>query len=253
MKGQGPRRSIVGRGAAGNPKNRFERIEVEPDPGELEGDEPRPETVYLRDHSRSIIARNDSPDIGFDASINPYRGCSHGCVYCMAGDTPILMADGRTRPLQEVRVGDEIYGTVRRGSYRRYEKTVVLAHWSVRKPAYRITLGDGTSLVASGDHRFLTERGWKFVTGTGSKAVCRPHLTTNNKLMGTGMFASPPEKDRDYKLGYLCGIVRGDGHLGIYSYNRAGRVNKSVAYQFRLALADEEALKRTSCYLLELG
>jgi DNA repair photolyase len=85
VKGQGPRRSIVGRGAAGNPKNRFERIEVEPD--EIEGDEPRPETVYLRDHSRSIIARNDSPDIGFDASINPYRGCSHGCAYCYARPT----------------------------------------------------------------------------------------------------------------------------------------------------------------------
>ena len=85
MKDQGPRKSIVGRGAAGNPKNRFERIEVEPD--ETEGDEPRPETVYLRDHSRSIIARNDSPDIGFDASINPYRGCSHGCVYCFARPT----------------------------------------------------------------------------------------------------------------------------------------------------------------------
>jgi DNA repair photolyase len=85
VKGQGPRRSIVGRGAARNPKNRFERIEVEPD--ETEGDEPRPETVYLRDHSRSIIARNDSPDIGFDASINPYRGCSHGCVYCFARPT----------------------------------------------------------------------------------------------------------------------------------------------------------------------
>jgi DNA repair photolyase len=85
VKDQGPRRSIVGRGAAGNPKNRFERIEVEPD--ETEGDEPRPETVYLRDHSRSIIARNDSPDIGFDASINPYRGCSHGCIYCFARPT----------------------------------------------------------------------------------------------------------------------------------------------------------------------
>jgi DNA repair photolyase len=85
VKDQGPRRSIVGRGAAGNPKNRFERIEVEPD--ETEGDEPRPETVYLRDHSRSIIARNDSPDIGFDASINPYRGCTHGCVYCYARPT----------------------------------------------------------------------------------------------------------------------------------------------------------------------
>jgi DNA repair photolyase len=85
VKDQGPRRSIVGRGAAGNPKNRFERIEVEPD--ETEGDEPRPETVYLRDHSRSIIARNDSPDIGFDASINPYRGCTHGCGYCIARPT----------------------------------------------------------------------------------------------------------------------------------------------------------------------
>jgi hypothetical protein len=81
VKGRGePRRGIVGRGTAGNPKNRFERIEVEPDLDELEGEEPRPETIYLRDHSRSIIARNDSPDIGFDASINPYRGCSHGCV-----------------------------------------------------------------------------------------------------------------------------------------------------------------------------
>jgi DNA repair photolyase len=163
------------------------------------------------------------------------------------------MADGRTRPLKEVRVGDEIYGTVRRGSYRRYEMTVVLAHWSVRKLAYRVTLGDGTSLVAGGNHRFLTERGWKFVVGAGSGAGCRPHLTTNNKLMGTGMFASPPEKNRDYRLGYLCGIVRGDGHLGIYSYSRAGRGNRSVAYRFRLALADEEALERASRYLLELG
>lgn len=84
--GDGTRPSIVGRGAAANPKNRFEKIEVEPDPAET-GDEPRPETVYLRDHSRSVIATNNSPDIGFDASINAYRGCSHGCVYCYARPT----------------------------------------------------------------------------------------------------------------------------------------------------------------------
>jgi DNA repair photolyase len=81
------RGGIVGRGAAGNPKNRFERIEVEPDwPGEFE-DEPRPQTVYYRDLSRSIVTRNASPDIGFEASVNPYRGCSHGCAYCYARPT----------------------------------------------------------------------------------------------------------------------------------------------------------------------
>ena len=82
--GQGVRSSIVGRGAAGNPKYRFEKIEVEPEPRGSDAEEPGPETVYLRDASRSIISQNDSPDLGFDISINPYRGCSHGCIYCYA-------------------------------------------------------------------------------------------------------------------------------------------------------------------------
>lgn len=182
-------RSITGRGAAANPKNRFEKIGVEPDHAET-GDEPRPETVYLRDRSRSIIATNDSPDIGFDASINPYRGCSHGCAYCMDGDTPILMADGTTRRLGKIEVGNEIYGTECRGAYRRYVRTTVLAHWQTRKAAHRVMLEDGTELVASGDHRFLTERGWKFVFGDGPGR----HLTGGDALMGPG---SPATATRD--------------------------------------------------------
>ncbi len=74
--GQRPR----GRGAAANPTNRFERIAVE-----MEAPGPdRVATELLRDSSRSIISRNDSPDIGFEASLNPYRGCEHGCIYCYA-------------------------------------------------------------------------------------------------------------------------------------------------------------------------
>ena len=78
-------RNIHGRGAASNPANRFEhtRYQVsEWDGAEAEGISPN--TVLLRDATRSIITYNDSPDVGFDASINPYRGCEHGCVYCFA-------------------------------------------------------------------------------------------------------------------------------------------------------------------------
>jgi len=77
-----------GRGATFNPKVRFESTEREPfDDGWGSLEEVRdetPRTEITPDASRSIIARNDSPDIGFEQSINPYRGCEHGCVYCYA-------------------------------------------------------------------------------------------------------------------------------------------------------------------------
>jgi DNA repair photolyase len=79
---------VRGRGVGWNPRNRFERLEVELEHEPVEGEEPPPpETVLLRDRTRSILARNDSPDVGFDVGINPYRGCSHGCVYCYARPT----------------------------------------------------------------------------------------------------------------------------------------------------------------------
>jgi DNA repair photolyase len=75
-----------GRGAASNPSVRFESLSLEQiHDGWYEEETPAhlTETV-LPDRARSIITTNDSPDVGFDQSINPYRGCSHGCVYCFA-------------------------------------------------------------------------------------------------------------------------------------------------------------------------
>ena len=76
---------IRGRGITENPANRFERLVYAEEPGaeQLPG-APRPRTLYLRDPTRTVLARNDSPDVGFDASLNPYRGCEHGCSYCYA-------------------------------------------------------------------------------------------------------------------------------------------------------------------------
>jgi DNA repair photolyase len=77
-------RPVRGRGAASNPKNRFHRLSFEADPGASDPEEPLPRTQFLKDVSRTVIATNDSPDVGFEASVNPYRGCEHGCVYCYA-------------------------------------------------------------------------------------------------------------------------------------------------------------------------
>lgn len=76
---------MKGRGATSNPKNRFEPLEVQLDP-EVEHEllEAGTRTRFYRDRSKSIISRNDSPDLPFKASINPYKGCEHGCAYCYA-------------------------------------------------------------------------------------------------------------------------------------------------------------------------
>jgi len=78
-----------GRGVAENPPNRFERLVYEPAPNARDSDEelPAPRTTFLRDPSRTILSRNDSPDIGFTYSVNPYRGCEHGCIYCYSRPT----------------------------------------------------------------------------------------------------------------------------------------------------------------------
>ena len=204
--------------------------------------------TFFEVHARSVINKvPEASRLPFRWTINPYRGCSHACPYCAEGETPILMADGRTRPLADVRPGDAIYGTVRRGSYRRYVRTTVLAHWETVKPAYLTTLEDGTSLLTSGDHRFLTDRGWKYVTGAMGGPLQRPYLTTGNKLMGIGAFAEQPKASGDYRHGYLCGMVRGDGSLGVYPYRN------SEIHQFRLALADTEALDRARDYLASMA
>jgi len=245
---------LKGRGAPDNPANRFESISYSPDPEvDEQEDASQPATQLLRDPARTVLSYNNSPDIGFTVSLNPYRGCEHGCIYCLSGDTLILMADGSMQKLEVLRVGDEIYGTERHGWYRRYTKTRVLAHWKTRKPAFKVTLGDGTFLVTSGDHRFLTDRGWKYVTGSSMGRERRPHLTAGNKLMGFGAaFAVSPVTTPDYKVGYLCGVIRGDGHIGFYSYKRVGRTHEHQ-YHFRLAMADGESLGRSAAYLSEIG
>jgi DNA repair photolyase len=204
-------------------------------------------------HAKSVLNRVPPQSrMPFRWTINPYRGCSHACTYCVSPDTRILMADGRTKRIADIEVGESIYGTVRQGAYRRFVVTQVLDKWSSIKPGYAVGLEDGTELIASEDHRFLTGRGWKHVIGAEHGRLQRPHLTLNSRLLGPGGCVDGPVVDNDYRRGYLCGVIRGDGQIGSYFYERPGRAAGAV-HRFRLALADIEALDRAGGYLAHFG
>ncbi len=215
-----------------------------------------PEALGINFHEvRAKSALNKVPGdyLPFNWTVNAFRGCTHACTYCSGGDTPILMANGTLKPIADLEVGDRIYGTRKGPAYRHYEATEVLAHWETYRDAFKITLEDGTELVASGDHRFLSRRGkWKHVIGAEQGPLQRPHLTTNDELMGIGRFADGPMTYAPvYRRGYLCGLIRGDGNLASYAYTNPGRRGQRL-YRFRLALADFEALRRAQEYLRDL-
>jgi DNA repair photolyase len=210
-----------------------------------------PEALGINFHEvRAKSALNKVPGdyLPFNYTVNAFRGCAHACTYCLVGDTPILMADGRSKRLADVEVGDSVYGTVRQGKYRRYSITDVLAHWETRKEAYRVVLEDGTELVASGDHRFWTRRGkWKHVVGAEQGRARRPHLTTNDHLVGVGQLTESPPHSPEYKRGYLSGLSRGDAYIaGLPDFDRDRAPRASC---FRLALVDIEPLIRARSFL----
>jgi DNA repair photolyase len=153
------------RGTEENPVNRFERIALEPDPEAAADPDaaPAPATRFFADPTRAILSHNDSPDVGFDTSVNPYRGCEHGCVYCLAPETPVLHSDMSWRPLGEVRVGDEIVGFDEHpppGGERKLRAAAVQAVWWSRKPTLRVVTRN-SDVVTTAEHRWLhTDGAW---------------------------------------------------------------------------------------------
>src|SRR5216684_3430065 len=84
---QGDQGVLHGRGATRNPPNRFTPLWHVCAPDWTDHEDPAPTTQFFKDTARSILTSNATPDVGFTWSINPYRGCEHGCIYCYARPT----------------------------------------------------------------------------------------------------------------------------------------------------------------------
>src|SRR4029453_5617621 len=163
-----------------NPPNPWAATEVEGI-----GEPPEAELEVYEEEVQRALAQNESPDVGFRWSLNPYRGCFSACAYCADGATPILMSDGTTKRLIDVRRGDEVVGVDRVPGGVEVVRTRVLDHWRVVKPAFRVALKNGAELVTSADHRFLTLEGWKSVG-----AASRSALDVSDRLVGVDEFSS---------------------------------------------------------------
>ena len=233
------------RGAESNPQSRFEKLRYdaslasEPPPA-LDPDEevePDPRTILLRDPSRTIVARNESPDVGFDASVNPYRGCEHSCIYCLVPETPVLHADLVWRALGDVRVGDTLIGFDEHespaGRFRKLGTATVEAVWRSRKPVSRIETASA-SVLATSDHRWLRDDslGW---------------WRTDELLPGRRLRRVPVANgeaiDDDYRAGYLSGL----------SLSSRGNDLSLRQTAWRAAAVNREPLARAVSYLAGFG
>jgi DNA repair photolyase len=235
-----------GRGTTENPANRYEPIHVELDadpdlPPDEEGGPSRPPTLFYRDTSRSILAENQSPDVGFRFSLNPYRGCEHGCVYCTSPDTPILHADMSWRRIGEVRIGDELAAFDEHSTpkqTRKFRKATVEAVWWSKQTTLRL-ITERADVVATAEHRWLQARDFRW-----SRTA---ELAPGRCLRRIPMVAGP-RIDDDYRAGYLVGLTLGDGTYR-FQPGWTGNLRRFPKAYWRVALVDDEPLLRAVEYL----
>jgi DNA repair photolyase len=237
------RADLPGRGTGANPPNRYEpwHVELEPDEGDDAYGPPAQPTVLYRDTSRTILAENDSPDVGFRFSLNPYRGCEHGCIYCLGPETPILHADMTWRPIGEVRVGDELTSFdefPEPGRTRKFRKSIVERVWWSQRPTVRLVT-ERTEALTTAEHRWLQARDFRWSR--------TEHLVPGRRLRY--MTVTPDEEpDDDYRVGYIAGMSLGDGTFRYEPGWRSNRLGFPMAY-WRVALVDDEPLTRLVNFL----
>ncbi len=213
--------------------------------------DPKHDATLLKGHYGSPRWTQEIADCSMPMTFDTYSNCSFNCAYCLSPDTPILMWDLSEKRLADVEVGDEVVGVeLPAKGWPRVKKSVVLNKWSVRKPAFRLSVADGRSVVCSADHRWHTDRGWK-KTHLPARTRGDTRLTERNKITSFTpdvLRRDPDHETSDYKAGYLNGVIRGDANMKKYAQR-----GKGTLYRFRLAMKLGSAVARAKRYLADFG
>lgn len=183
--------------------------------------------------------------------VGNYNQCKHKCLYCVDENTVVLMADLSEKLIKDVNIGDHIIGITKSEDYNIYKtcEGTVLTRIESFQEAYEITLANGTKLVCSDNHRWLSNRGWKY-TFVDKKSGHGRFLTVKNKIRYIYHPSGKLGETEDYKRGYLRGLIDGDGLLKRYVNKRR---RNSSCYRFRITMKDDEPLVRSANYLNDFG
>ena len=188
--------------------------------------------------------------------LNIAKGCINNCSYCLHPDTLVLMTNGTSKKIKNLEKNDLVWGITdlnnKKSHSSKFTPSRVLDIWVTYKNAIKITMTNGVELICSEDHRWLTERGWKYTIGEMTGINTRPYLTTNNSIRFLTNLYYPPLLSNDYKLGYLSGQIRGDALLKSFDYSKK-RKRTGILYQFRLTQKDKEGMDRVFNYLNDFG
>ena len=191
-----------------------------------------------------------------DITWNPITGCLHNCWYCLDGDTQITMSDLSFKKLRDIKIGDEILGVNLRKDKSKIpylQTSIVQSKNKIRDEAYKI-ITETTILTCSSYHKWLVDRmRWRSLCDT---------LKVGSKIRLISKYVGVEETTGSYYMrGYLRGIIKGDGCLGIYkSKERKVKVNNKTYtrppennFKFRLSMKDFGAIKRARDYLKYFG
>lgn len=185
----------------------------------------------------------DGFDCALPVTIDSHSHCSFACEYCEPAGSKIMMSDGNWKNIEDIIIGDKLLGWSRKDNGRRaYEESTVEETFVRDAEIIELTTVSGSVLRCTPDHLWLSDRNEEQYEYAPAR-IGRPLIKMFNVIL-------PLSESNDYKMGYIHGLVAGDGAITEKVYDYGGRQHHR--YQIRVAMNDTKSLDRLEVYCCDL-